>query len=67
MGEPNRTGQAVKAEQLRNYELSLLDNLLEGCQIVDFNWRYVYLNEAAISHARKDRNELIGKRQYGFH
>jgi hypothetical protein len=37
------------------------DNLLEGCQIIDFEWRYIYLNDTAIVHAHRDRQELIGK------
>ena len=41
--------------------LAVLDNLLEGCQIIDFEWKYYYLNDAAIVHARRDRQELIGK------
>lgn len=40
----------------------LLDNLIEGCQIVDANWKYVYLNDSAIVHANKTRDELIGVR-----
>lgn len=34
--------------------------MLEGCQIIDFNWVYLYLNDAAIVHAQKSREELIG-------
>ena len=26
---------------------SLFDNLLEGCQIIGFDWSYLYLNKAA--------------------
>jgi putative nucleotidyltransferase with HDIG domain len=48
-------------DDVRKYELSLLDGLLEGCQIIDFEWRYLYLNDAAIVHARKNRSELLGK------
>ncbi|HKY79742.1 MAG TPA: HD domain-containing phosphohydrolase [Anaerolineales bacterium] len=43
----------------------VLDNLLEGCQIIDFEWKYYYLNDAAIVHARKARQELIGKTMIG--
>lgn len=38
-----------------------LDMLLEGCQIIGFDWTYLYLNEAAATHGRKKREELLGK------
>lgn len=37
-----------------------LDNLLEGIQIIDFNWRYIYVNDALTSYSRKTREELTG-------
>lgn len=39
----------------------LLDNLIEGFQIIDHEWRYLYLNKAAIEHSRRTREELSGK------
>ncbi|MEW6073279.1 MAG: PAS domain-containing protein [Planctomycetota bacterium] len=41
---------------------SVLDNLLEGCQIIDFAWRYVYVNDAVLRHGRRTREELLGRR-----
>lgn len=41
---------------------SILEQLLEGCQVVDFDYRYVALNEAALDHARRRREELLGLR-----
>lgn len=38
-----------------------LDSLIEGCQIVDFNWEYIYLNDVAAQHGKKKREELLGK------
>lgn len=35
-------------------------NMLEGCQIIDFNWRYIYLNEPAMRHAHRPKETLIG-------
>lgn len=39
-----------------------LDGMLEGCQIIGFDWRYRYLNDAAVlqSHFRKE--QLIGRK-----
>jgi PAS domain S-box-containing protein len=39
----------------------ILDQLLEGCQIIDLDWRYRYLNDTAVRHARKTKHELLGK------
>lgn len=48
--------------KVQSDRFALLDSLLEGCQIIDRQWRYAYLNEAAVIHSRKTRSELIGKR-----
>ncbi len=37
-----------------------LDSLLEGCQILDFDWRYLYLNAVAEIHNRRPNQELLG-------
>lgn len=39
-----------------------LDRLLEGCQILDHEFRYVYVNDALLRHARTSRDALIGRR-----
>ena len=46
-----------------DYCAEILDNLIEGCQIVDFDLRYLYLNNTAVLHVRrKKKNDLLGKR-----
>jgi len=40
---------------------STLDNLLEGYQIIGFDWRYLYINEAAARHGRRAVNEFMGR------
>ncbi|HNX24658.1 MAG TPA: response regulator [Spirochaetota bacterium] len=39
---------------------STLDNMLEGCQIIGFDWRYIYVNDAAVEHGQKTKDELLG-------
>lgn len=39
----------------------LMDGMIEGCQIIDHDFRYVYVNETAARYGRKTRQELIGK------
>ena len=37
-----------------------LDNMMEGCQIIGPDWRYIYLNDAAAGHARTNKEDLMG-------
>jgi len=39
-----------------------LDYMLEGCQIMDFDWKYLYLNHTAEIHNRRPNSELLGSR-----
>jgi len=43
-----------------NHISEILDHLLEGCQIIGYDWQYLYLNDAACAHAHLSREELIG-------
>ncbi|HVZ48411.1 MAG TPA: PAS domain S-box protein [Gemmatimonadaceae bacterium] len=40
---------------------STLDAVVEGCQLLDFEWRYLYLNDAASRHNRRPNAELLGR------
>jgi len=40
----------------------VLDSMLEGCQIIGFDWKYIYLNRTAEIHNRRPNKELIGRR-----
>ncbi len=37
-----------------------LDNMLEGAQIIGFDWRYLYVNDSMAKHGRYSKEELIG-------
>ncbi|MDB5281675.1 MAG: hypothetical protein JWO06_750 [Bacteroidota bacterium] len=37
-----------------------LDNMLEGAQIHDFNWRYTYVNKALVKYSTYSKEELLG-------
>ena len=39
-----------------------LDNMIEGCQIIGRDWRYIYINDAAERHNRRPKDELLDKR-----
>ncbi|HKX44582.1 MAG TPA: PAS domain S-box protein [Burkholderiaceae bacterium] len=38
-----------------------LDNMLEGCQIIDFDWRYRYINAAGAQQHGQPSQSLIGR------
>jgi len=38
---------------------STLDNMLEGCQIIDPDWNYIYVNKAVLKHGRQTKEELL--------
>lgn len=44
-------------ERFRN----TLDSMLEGCQIIDFNWRYIYVNKSVARQGRNIPENLLGK------
>ena len=54
--------QAKLASESKSEErfMSTLDNLMEGCQILGFDWRYLYINSTAEMHNRRPNEELIG-------
>lgn len=59
------TGEREAAEELREKQARLRDtfeNLIVGCQILDHDLRYVYLNANAALHGRRRREELLGQR-----
>ena len=61
----NVTEQMLEKEVLnKNEERSLitLDHMLEGCQIIGFDWRYLYVNRAAEIQNRRPSDELLGNR-----
>ena len=37
-----------------------LDSMLEGCQIIDFDGKYLYVNESAARHGKRNKEEFIG-------
>ncbi|MGD9131491.1 MAG: PAS domain S-box protein [Candidatus Bathyarchaeota archaeon] len=54
-----RAEEALKESEERFR--STLDNMMEGCQIVDYNWRYLYVNDAGARHAHLAKKDLLGK------
>jgi PAS domain S-box-containing protein len=58
--ELRRAEEAVRNSEQRFR--TTLDSMLEGCQLIGFDWRYLYLNPAAAIHNRRPNAELLGQR-----
>ena len=39
----------------------VLESLQEGCQVIGFDWKYLYVNDAGVRHGRLPRERLIGR------
>ncbi|MBX7097082.1 MAG: response regulator [Myxococcaceae bacterium] len=39
----------------------VLESLLEGCQVVGFDWRYLFVNRSALAQNRATREQLLGR------
>ncbi len=58
MSKNNSKTAGIKIKPGINYKT--LDSFFEGCQVIGYDWRYLYLNDSAIIHARRTRQELEG-------
>jgi PAS domain S-box-containing protein len=50
--------EALMASERRYHDT--LDKMMEGVQLIDPEWRYVYVNEALVAQSSYRREELIG-------
>lgn len=57
--ERKRAAEALARSEER-YRTTL-ESIMEGCQILDFAWRYTYLNDVAAVHNRRPNAELLGR------
>jgi PAS domain S-box-containing protein len=55
----NRQAEANAIESEARYH-RVLDTMMEGCQIIDFDWRYAYVNEVVAAQGRYTPEELLG-------
>jgi PAS domain S-box-containing protein len=52
-----------RTEEIYNNEKQFrntLENMLEGIQIIGFDWKYIYVNDAMAKHGKYAKEELIG-------
>ena len=57
--ENTRATDALRESEARFRQT--LDDMQEGCQIIGFDWRYLYVNESAARHGHGAREELLGR------
>ncbi|MBX7150094.1 GAF domain-containing protein [bacterium] len=57
--DPNRR-QKVSRRSADFDPEKTLDHLLEGCQVIGHDWKYLYANETAARHAKTSKEELLG-------
>lgn len=57
--ELKKINRAIKNTEKR-YR-STLDHMLEGCQIIGYDWHYLYLNQVAIKQSRAKKENILGK------
>jgi two-component system cell cycle sensor histidine kinase/response regulator CckA len=57
--ERKRTEQALQSAEERFR--GALDSMIEGCMLIDFEWRCLYINPAAAQHGFRERGDLIGR------
>ncbi len=58
----NKTKFKLKESEER-YKRTL-DNMLEGCAILDFDWNYIYVNDENAKQARYTKEEMIGRNMF---
>ncbi len=55
-------GDQASTHRLPAEELhGIVGSLREGLQVIDREWRYVFMNEAAAKHGRSTPQELLGR------
>ena len=45
---------------LTNQKYTVFDNLIEGVQVLDYNWRYYYVNETLAKHGNSTIEAMLG-------
>jgi PAS domain S-box-containing protein len=57
----NRKIAEEKSKKIENKLQISLDDMFEGCQIIDYDWRYAYVNKAAAKQGRRTKEQLLGR------
>jgi PAS domain S-box-containing protein len=52
--------ETVNPTQSQESYKHILDHLIEGCQIIGFDWRYLYVNEVTAQQGHQPKDALLG-------
>ncbi len=61
MGMPDPSRQTPPSPAFGERLVGFLDAMLEGCQVIGPDWRYLYVNETAAAQGRCAREALVGR------
>lgn len=61
-GEQRRSAMEQELARKEKRFRDTLDGMLEGCQIIGRDWRYLYLNDVVVAATGRTREDLIGRR-----
>ncbi len=59
--ETEKRKQNKLIRESENRLRSTLDNMLEGCQLIGFDYKYLYLNKTALEHSKSTKEKLLGR------
>lgn len=48
------------AKNITKKDYSVFDNMLEGVQVINRDWQYVYVNDAIVRQGKSTRDNLLG-------
>lgn len=51
----------IKPRKRETRYQQVLDNMMEGIQVIGSDWKYFYLNDAAVQQSQYKREELLGR------
>ena len=57
----SKLDELARAEESEKSSREILDAMKEGCEILDPNWRFLYVNDAMAKIARRTKEELMGR------
>ena len=52
---------STSARDIDSVARGVLDSLVEGCQVIGFDWRYLYVNEALTLQGKQSQGQLLGR------
>lgn len=59
--EQKKSEAIFQRKELQELLEQTLDNMLDGCQIISPDFRYIYVNKVVVRQGRKPKSELLGR------